>query len=143
MLHIPSTFGPIAPETAPPPPPPATHYEFPRSAELQSIQALIIAYTNRDVCLVCHVTGDTQYPETHSLGRCRSRLAGAQDQTYKVWRQTAFNFEFGKECMGCGVPKDVNFFSIHCILFTKPLAVILFGQHQSKDPVPPSRKYGK
>jgi hypothetical protein len=108
VLHIPSTFQPNAPQ------PTAvtensTSYEYPHSTELQSIQALIIAYTKSDVCLACHISADTQYPDLHPLGRCRSRLAGAQDETFKSWRKTAFNFEFGKECVGCGIATDVSF----------------------------------
>jgi hypothetical protein len=114
VLHIPSTFRPNSPESSQPTPvtPNSTSYEYLHSTELQAIQALIVAYTSRDVCLACHISGDTQYPEIHALGRCRSRLAGAQDETYKSWRRTAFNFEFGRECIGCGIPKDVSFLAL-------------------------------
>ena len=117
VLHIPSTFQPNAPEpaqitsfTETP-----SSYQYPYSTEFQSIQALIIAYANRDVCLVCHISADTQYPESHSLGRCRSRLAGGQDETFKLWRKEVFNFEFGKECVGCGIPTNV------CFIVAQPL----------------------
>jgi len=142
--HIPSTFRPASPQPSQSTPlAKSSSYQYSHSTELQAIQGLITAYASRDICLACHISADAQYPEVHSLGRCRSRLAGGQDQTYKNWRQSAFNFEFGLECMGCGISKDASFVVFSIVQILKGFSDLLFRHHRSEDSAAPLGTHGQ
>jgi hypothetical protein len=104
------------------------------NTKLQLVHKIIDLLAHPEICVACYALGIDGV--AHDLGSCRGGVATYTDPNWKAFRDQ-FNFRYGRDCMGCGISKDV------CYLFNYwYLADILVAylprrsQHQDQNSTP-------
>jgi hypothetical protein len=75
--------------------------------QLRLIHKIIELLAHPEICVACYALGIDGV--AHDLGSCRGGVATYVDPNWKAFRDQ-FHFRYGRDCMGCGISKDVCYF---------------------------------
>ncbi|KIM72801.1 hypothetical protein PILCRDRAFT_803310 [Piloderma croceum F 1598] len=93
--HTPITKRPLSP-------PPTNERPVKRTVQEDFIELL----AHPEICIACYALGIDGV--AHDLGSCRGGVATYVDPNWKAFRDL-FHFRYGRDCMGCGISKDLTY----------------------------------